>query len=617
MISIKELVLNKHYQLFIFEIRRDNSMPSFVDKIVKILKEKNYNIVAKDLKMLDSLDKLGSENFLHDIILERCVYSPQDKPFHFARGIWQMNNTNVKANRTLLNELVCQPIAEINKAKIYDFLWTVTGDFNAAKEAEKYYRKHLENTDEFEFGFMPINRLIYISKKINSKEVTSADREKMIRKVLNEYNNSDHGKILSLLKTAYEEAVDTEYLLQYTERILSSYADNSYDFQIIGEFCDLLEQLYYRKNSWKKEKCITEPELIRIRKRKVKAIIMASDYAFSSNTGDILRKVHYLKDAINILKTISGTEIERKQLLQEVDLLEKRAVTNMPVFQSSEDNREIVEEIMSHLESLDEKEEVLCYFALFIPLPMKNVLTQTITKTIGGIGDLFPIGVLGKDGKSIAKSRPIKKGDNDIDEGAFQDKLEHRTSEHMSFSSQILVGNTLRYIRSKFIIEERDIREIVEESIIAPKDRKEAYIKGLMSGFSGDFMTALYILIPQVENSIRELAIQCGEPVYNLNENGIEELKTMHAILELDGVKEKLDDDFLLSLKTIFCSKFGFNMRNNIAHGIFSDKDFNSYEALYTWWFILRMCYMFCGKLQIDNRIKVNEKLKKLFEKKK
>ena len=165
----------------------------------------------------------------------------------------------------------------------------------------------------------------------------------------------------------------------------------------------------------------------------------------------------------------------------------------------------------------------------------------------------------------------------------------------------------------------KEIARILDEEYngVVPKDRKEAYIKGLMSGFSGDFMTALYILIPQVENSIRELAIQCGEPVYNLNENGIEELKTMHAILELDGVKEKLDDDFLLSLKTIFCSKFGFNMRNNIAHGIFSDKDFNSYEALYTWWFILRMCYMFCGKLQIDNRIKVNEKLKKLFEKKK
>lgn len=98
-------------------------MSSFVDKIVKILKEKNYNIAAKDLKMLEGLDKFGTENFLHDIILERWVYSPQDIPFQFASQIWKMNNTNVESNRELLNELVCQPIADINKAKINDFLW--------------------------------------------------------------------------------------------------------------------------------------------------------------------------------------------------------------------------------------------------------------------------------------------------------------------------------------------------------------------------------------------------------------------------------------------------------------------------------------------------------------
>ncbi len=45
-------------------------------------------------------------------------------------------------------------------------------------------------------------------------------------------------------------------------------------------------------------------------------------------------------------------------------------------------------------------------------------------------------------------------------------------------------------------------------------------------------------------------------------------------------------------------------MRNDIAHGLVPDKQFNSYKVLYTWWFILKMCYMFCGKLQIDNRIK-------------
>ena len=85
-----------------------------------------------------------------------------------------------------------------------------------------------------------------------------------------------------------------------------------------------------------------------------------------------------------------------------------------------------------------------------------------------------------------------------------------------------------------------------------------------MFGFSGDFLTALSILIPQIENAVRYLAVECGEPVYNMNEEGIEEIKSMHAVLELEGVKESLDENLIFALNTIFCSKFGFNMRNNV-----------------------------------------------------
>ena len=112
------------------------------------------------------------------------------------------------------------------------------------------------------------------------------------------------------------------------------------------------------------------------------------------------------------------------------------------------------------------------------------------------------------------------------------------------------------------------------------------------------------------------LAVECGEPVYNMNEEGIEEVKPMHAVLELEGVKESLDEDLIFALNTIFCSKFGFNMRNNVAHGMLDDQAFQSFKALYIWWFALKFCYLFCGKLQEENRNKINKKLKPLMEKK-
>lgn len=82
------------------------------------------------------------------------------------------------------------------------------------------------------------------------------------------------------------------------------------------------------------------------------------------------------------------------------------------------------------------------------------------------------------------------------------------------------------------------------------------------------------------------------------------------------GVKESLDEDLIFALNTIFCSKFGFNMRNNVAHGMLDDQAFQSFKALYIWWFALKFCYLFCGKLQEENRSKINKKLKQLMEKK-
>lgn len=587
-----------------------------VNNIVDILKEKNYKIATKKLEKIDSLDSFGTENFLHDIIFERWVYSPKDNPFMFARDIWKMEGVNIQDDKALLKQILEYQIADINRAKINDFLWVTEQDFTAAKSAETYYRIHVESTEEFEYNFMAINRLIFISKKISSRDVNESIRQELLIRVLNQYKNEDHGKILYLIETAIEEKVDVNYLLQFTEKILNTYDDQSYDYRIIGQFCDILEQLYCKKNKWSKKKVVSEPTLIKIRRRKAKAVMMAEGLLNKSDVGNIMQSVNFLKDVVKILKTITGTETERKEILSRIDELEKKAVSSMPVFSTKQDNSEVVEQLIKQLKILD-KEEAICYFASFIPLPEWSQVEKSVTRSADGLlgfGGLFPIGILGKDGKSIAKSKPIKNAHGEIDSSAFQDSMERRTAEFMGYFSQILIGNTLNYIRSKFEIEEKDIREIVENSVFVPEDRREAYVKGIMAGFSDDFLTALYILVPQVENSIRKIAVECGEPIYNLNEDGIEELKTMHAVLELEGVREHLDEDFLLAIKTVFCSKFGFNMRNDIAHGLISDKQFGSYHVLYTWWFVLKMCYMFCGKLQVDNRIKVNDKLRKLFE---
>lgn len=411
------------------------------ERIAEILKEPNFQTAEKALT--DFCGPMDGEfrNLLVDIIVERWIDTPKDVPFSYARSIWNRKDINREEYQALLEEIRSYPIAPINKAKISDFLWVVENDFSNAKIAETAYCEHLKNTGAFADHIMAINRILFISKKIRSKEINEEVRKNLLIKVLEEYDNSSHAKIGYLIKTAMEEKVDTGYLIPYVENILKTYDDNSCDAPLIGKFCDLLEELYCRKNNWQKKKCITEPKLIAIRRRKIQAVRMEAEYAGASSKGNLMRKIHYLKEVIQLLKTIQGTEEERKALLQEIAQIEEASLSEMMVWSDKQDASGIVKELFRQLEDLD-KEEALCYFASFLPIPVREKVKNQVLNRTGILNTIFPAAILGKGGKLIAKSRPVKKPDGTIDEGALKDNMERTAAMEMDYFAQILVRNT-------------------------------------------------------------------------------------------------------------------------------------------------------------------------------
>ena len=59
------------------------------------------------------------------------------------------------------------------------------------------------------------------------------------------------------------------------------------------------------------------------------------------------------------------------------------------------------------------------------------------------------------------------------DEGALKDNMERTAAMEMDYFAQILVRNTFEYIRSRFVIEESDVKKIVDVSCASPEGRKE------------------------------------------------------------------------------------------------------------------------------------------------
>ena len=159
------------------------------EQIAEILKESDYHTVEKALA--DFRRPMDGEfrNLLVDIIVERWIDTPKDVPFSYARSIWNRKDINREEYQALLEEIRSYPIAPINKAKISDFLWVVENDFSNAKIAETAYYEHLKNTGAFADHIMAINRILFISKKIRSKEINEEVRKNLLIKVLEEYDN--------------------------------------------------------------------------------------------------------------------------------------------------------------------------------------------------------------------------------------------------------------------------------------------------------------------------------------------------------------------------------------------------------------------------------------------
>lgn len=157
---------------------------------------------------------------------------------------------------------------------------------------------------------------------------------------------------------------------------------------------------------------------------------------------------------------------------------------------------------------------------------------------------------------------------------------------------------------------------LLEDNLFVPEDRKETFTKGIIAGFELDLPLAMHLLVPQIENCVRCLAQECGAVVYKTESDGVESCLSLESVLELEEIKERIDETILFNIKAFFTSDFGFSMRTGICHSLYSDKELQSTSGLMTWWFVFYLCCLFSPKLKerlaIQNRGKLqNESAKK------
>jgi hypothetical protein len=132
---------------------------------------------------------------------------------------------------------------------------------------------------------------------------------------------------------------------------------------------------------------------------------------------------------------------------------------------------------------------------------------------------------------------------------------------------------------------------LVLETPLVPKERSGQFSKGLYYGYTGDFSTAMQLLVPQIENLVRHHLGNAGISTTHMD-NGVELEVGLSKLMERAGVEEVFGQDLCFEIRALLCGALGPNLRNQAAHGLLSDQTAAAGASLYLWWFALRLIYI-------------------------
>lgn len=183
---------------------------------------------------------------------------------------------------------------------------------------------------------------------------------------------------------------------------------------------------------------------------------------------------------------------------------------------------------------------------------------------------LTPMVVKDDDGRTIARVGPL----GEDTEG----RLVQHIARHLEFNIPWLRQSFARGIAAG-LISTSAICEFLFASPLYKPARRSIIERGVGSFVADDALAAIHILIPQLEQAIREVATVSGMPIYAQRRGGGLNLRTLDDLLRDENVEEVLGANVTTYLRILLTDARGWNLRNNVCHGNASPAMFSAAPA--------------------------------------
>lgn len=129
---------------------------------------------------------------------------------------------------------------------------------------------------------------------------------------------------------------------------------------------------------------------------------------------------------------------------------------------------------------------------------------------------------------------------------------------------------------------------LVNSATNISKSRLEIIHKGLERHFAGDYVSSIHILIPQIEEILRQMLENAGYVAQVREKTGLRE-QQLRGLLENENTVDLLGKDFVEYLKVRLTDVDMENLRNLVCHGLVEIEQCNETNSILSIFIILKL----------------------------
>ncbi|MDI1667477.1 DUF4209 domain-containing protein [Staphylococcus aureus] len=458
--------------------------------------------------------------------------------FLFEHGNKKITKTKYEISKCLLSclvEILTYYSDDFNYTSVLARLVEVSLLMGDREKLEKAIELIYLKMDEFDYN----NEYSYVY-----------ELSKLIREIL----KSKHKKIIL-------ENHLNKIIIVLEKAIKNNFEDKNYYLHRV--FCEELSQ--YRKFD-----LISSERRSELKKEIGKSYELEAEYQQGRNNKSLLVKANFLEKAMEKYMEIGEREKSNKMKIlvkwtyEEYENSNEMNLIRIPIEFPKEEIDKIIEGFISSdvQISLDK----IAYSNDLIP--KITVIEDLVDK----LSKEFPLqGLISKgllnDGKKVVETTT----EEDNKTINFNSNYMH----HLNINVELLLKAIFDKLISEFEISTEDFMQKFNKWELLDNKNVPFIEHGISRFLEKDYLSALHILVPQFESTVRRMFSKAGYSTTSIRKGNTQQEVTFNEFLLRDDVKSTLGNDVHKLIQIVMVEQSGLNLRNEIAHGLIELSNIN------------------------------------------